>query len=114
MVTDMNYTSNENLSSPWIAEDRRSYGYRVSILHPYIYPIYQRFRKKNNIPTWCPLSDDERLEFELAVIPHLEKKFKCKAPPPNISPRVLENLPLELLRRIYPQEEIEVAENIKK
>ena len=100
-MTDMNYTSNENPSSPWIAEDRRSYGYRVNILHPYIYPIYQRFRKKNNIPSWCPLSDDERFEFELAVIPHLEKKFRCKAPPPNTSPRVLENLPLELIVRIY-------------
>lgn len=110
----MNYTSNEDMSSPWIEEGVNAYGYRVNISHKDIYPLYQRFRKKHNMPCWYAMGDDERLEFELAVIPHLEKKFKCKAPPPDIPQCIRERLSLELLRRIYPQEEIEIAESIKK
>lgn len=97
----MNYTSNENPSSPWIKEGVNPYGYRVNISHKDISPLYQRFRKKHNMPCWYAMGDDERLKFELAVIPYLEKKFKCKVPPPNIPRRVLENLPLELIMRIY-------------
>lgn len=101
----MNYTLNEKAVLPWIVEDRgETYGYRVNILNPYIGSLYRRFIEKNNIPPWRPLSDEERFEFELAVIPHLEKKFKCKAPPPDIPPTIRERLPLDLLRRIYPQE----------
>ena len=48
-----------------------------------------------------PPSDAERLDFERLVIPHLEKRFRRQAPPPNIPPRIASNIPLELLKKIY-------------
>lgn len=44
------------------------YGYRVNILDPRILPHYERFKKSRNIPPWCPLSDEERLEFENHIL----------------------------------------------
>lgn len=40
------------------------YGYLVNINHPRISKLYDRYKKKNNIPPWCPMSDDERYDFE--------------------------------------------------
>lgn len=103
--------------SPWIAEDVNPYGYRVNIRNPYIYDLYRRFKRKRNIPIWCPLSDEERFEFELAVIPHLEKRFKCKAPPPNLPPRIRDKLQIELLIELYGAKNMDALKelpNIKK
>lgn len=49
------------------------YGYKVNISHPKIKPLYQRFKKWKNIPNWCPLSDDERLEFESYILKKHER-----------------------------------------
>ena len=43
---------------------KNNYGYRIDITHPKIKPLYERYKKWKEIPDWCPLSDDERLEFE--------------------------------------------------
>ena len=40
------------------------YGYRLDISEPDINRLYNRFKKWKGIPPWCPLSDDERREFE--------------------------------------------------
>ncbi|MBQ2175289.1 MAG: hypothetical protein II453_09560, partial [Alphaproteobacteria bacterium] len=40
------------------------YGYQINISHPSIKPLYDRFKKWKGIPDWCPLSDEERFEFE--------------------------------------------------
>lgn len=81
--------------------ENNKYGYRVNIGNPYIYGLYVRYRKKHGIPLQFPMSDAERLDFERLVIPHLEKRFRCQAPPPNIPPRIAINIPLELLKKIY-------------
>ena len=81
--------------------ENNKYGYRVNIGNPYIYGLYVRYRKKHGIPLQFPMSDAERLDFECLVIPHLEKRFRCQAPPPNIPTRIASNIPLELLKKIY-------------
>lgn len=78
-----------------------AYGFRVNISNPYIYGLYVRYKKKHSIPLHYPPEDAQRLEFELAVIPYLEKRFGVKAPPPNIPTRIASNIPLELLKKIY-------------
>lgn len=50
----------------------KKYGYEINITHPKIYPLYVRFKEWKSIPTWCPLSDNERFEFE----EHIKKSFK--------------------------------------
>lgn len=35
--------------------------------------LYRRYKTKHGIPAWCPLSDDERREFEAYVMPLIEK-----------------------------------------
>lgn len=77
------------------------YGYRVNVLNPYVQGLFNRFRVKHGIPLHYPPSDEERLTFELQVIPHLEKRFRCKAPPPNIPRRIAERIPIELLKALY-------------
>ena len=81
--------------------ENNKYGYRVNIGNPYIYGLYVRYRKKHGIPMQFPMSDAERLDFERLVIPHLEKRFRCQAPPPNIPTRIASNISLELLMKIY-------------
>lgn len=100
-VMQMEPAQNREFLSPWLAEGINPYGYRVNIRNPYINGLYRSFYKKQKIPLWCPLSDEQRFEFEMAVIPHLEKRFNCKAPPPNLPPCVREKLPIKLLMRIY-------------
>ncbi len=108
--------SNEFLS-PWLAEGINDYGYRVNIRNPYINSLYRRFYKKQKIPMWCPLSDEQRFEFELAVIPHLKKRFGFSPPSPNLPPRIRDKLPIELLMRIYGAKNMDALlqiPNIKK
>lgn len=38
--------------------------YRVDIRQPKNRALYERYKKWKGIPSWCPLSDDERIEFE--------------------------------------------------
>lgn len=44
------------------------YGYQIDISHPSIKPLYDRFKKWKGIPDWCPLSDEERFEFESYIL----------------------------------------------
>lgn len=88
----MEYTAPE----PPFMENNK-YGYRVNIGNPYIYGLYVQYKKKHDIPLHFPPSDAQRLDFERLVIPHLEKRFGVKAPPP----RIASNIPLELLKKIY-------------
>lgn len=44
------------------------YGYQVDISHPDIQPLYWRYKKWKGIPRWCPLSDEERKEFEAYIL----------------------------------------------
>lgn len=44
------------------------YGYRIDISQPKIKKLYLRYKKWKGIPDWCPLSDNERFEFENFLI----------------------------------------------
>lgn len=50
------------------------YGYRLDLNDPVIKELYDRYRRKKGIPVWCPLSDYERHEFELAVIKAMQRR----------------------------------------
>ena len=52
------------------------YGYRLSLNSPMIRTLYERYKRAHNIPIWCPLSDSERHDFELAVLGAMAKKEK--------------------------------------
>lgn len=67
---------NEEELRPFLFESK--YGYRVNIRNPYVAKLFIRFRDKLGLPTWCPCNDIERLEFETAVIPLLEKNTEQK------------------------------------
>lgn len=89
-----------NEPAPPFSEDGK-YGYRVNIRNPVAAELWRRYRKKLGLPTWCPASDEERLEFEVQVIPYLESRFHEKAPPVTLPRQVREKLPLDLLARLY-------------
>ena len=50
------------------------YGYRVDISEPETQKLYQRYKKWKGIPSWCPLSDDERAEFEDMILGKTKRK----------------------------------------
>lgn len=77
------------------------YGFRVNIRNPYVHTLYERYRKKKGIPCQFPMSDEARFEFEIAVIPHLEKRFHVTAPRPYIPLKMRNKLSIDLLKRIY-------------
>ena len=52
------------------------WGYRVNINHPAVRPLYKRYKRWRHIPDWCPLSDEERQEFESYVLPKLKGDTK--------------------------------------
>lgn len=89
-----------NEPAPPFSEDGK-YGYRVNIRNPVAAELWRRYRKKLGLPSWCPASDEERLEFEVQVIPYLESRFHEKAPPVTLPRQVREKLPLDLLARLY-------------
>lgn len=47
------------------------YGYKININHPNIKPLYERFKRSQNIRI---LSDKERFEFEAIIISAIEKR----------------------------------------
>lgn len=112
----MQYDANDaQILSPWLADGVNPYGYRVNIRNPYVHTLWVRYHEKHDLPMHYPISDAQRFEFELAVIPHLEKKFKSKASAPNISRRVRERLSVELLKRIYGVKGMDIVKDpIKK
>ena len=54
--------------------------YRYNLRHPWIGRYYQRCREKLGLPTWCPLSDDQRHTFER----YMDEKFKGCSPATGI------------------------------
>lgn len=100
----MNYEASTATLSPFIDPapwKEFYYGFRVNIRNPYAHTLYERYRKKKGIPRHYPMSDEERFEFELFVIPVLEKRFKTKAPKPYIPLKMRNKLPIDLLKQIY-------------
>lgn len=89
-----------NLPVPPFIEDNK-YGYRVNIRNPVAAELWRRYRKKLGLPSWCPCSDEERLEFEVQVIPYLESRFHEAAPPVTLTPKMRNKLPLDLLAKLY-------------
>ena len=80
---------------PFMKNDK--YGYRVNIRNPVAAELWRRYRKKLGLPSWCPASDEERLEFEVQVISYLESRFHEAAPPVTLPRQVREKLPLARL-----------------
>lgn len=60
------------MSNSFIPED--TYGYKVDISSPKIKPLYDRYKKWKGIPDWCPLSDEERFEFETYILGEKRKE----------------------------------------
>lgn len=112
----MQYDANDaQILSPWLADGVNPYGYRVNIRNPYVHTLWVRYHEKHDLPMHYPISDAERFEFELAVIPHLEKKFGVKAPAPYVPPKTRERLSVELLKRIYGVKGMDIVQDpIKK
>ena len=50
------------------------YGYQLDLRDPLVQKLYWRYKEKHHIPHWCPLSDDERLDFEAQVIKWWERR----------------------------------------
>ena len=50
------------------------YGYQLDLKDPLVQKLYWRYKDKHHIPHWCPLSDDERLDFEAQVIKWWERR----------------------------------------
>ena len=50
------------------------YGYQLDLKDPLVQKLYWRYKDIHHIPHWCPLSDDERLDFEAQVIKWWERR----------------------------------------
>ena len=93
------FTAINEPAPPFMKNDK--YGYRVNIRNPVAAELWRRYRKKLGLPSWCPASDEERLEFEIVAIPFLESRFHEAAPPVTLPLRIREKLSLDLLAKLY-------------
>ena len=50
------------------------YGYQLDLKDPLVQKLYWRYKDIHHIPHWCPLSDDERLDFEAQVMEWWERR----------------------------------------
>ena len=50
------------------------YGYQLDLKDPLVKKLYGRYKDKHHIPHWCPLSDDERMDFEAQVMEWWERR----------------------------------------
>ena len=50
------------------------YGYQLDLKDPLVQKLYWRYKDKHHIPHWCPLFDEERLDFEAQVIKWWERR----------------------------------------
>lgn len=50
------------------------YGYQLDLKDPLVQKLYWRYKDKHHIPHWCPLADEERLDFEAQVIEWWERR----------------------------------------
>lgn len=71
----MNILSEKHVKQPkkevYMFRKVDKYGYFTNLRHPQIANEYRLFKTKRKIPEWCPLSDDERNEFDGEML----KKF---------------------------------------
>lgn len=58
------------------------YGYQLDLKDPLVQKLYWRYKDIHHIPHWCPLSDDERLDFEAQVIEWWERR--CNGRPGSL------------------------------
>ena len=49
-------------------------GYQLDLKDPLVQKLYWRYKDIHHIPHWCPLSDEERLDFEAQVIKWWERR----------------------------------------
>lgn len=61
-------------SSMFIKDSK--YGYALNLANPLISSWYHIFKKENGIPIWCPLSDNERFDFEESVFRKLNIEYE--------------------------------------
>ena len=50
------------------------YGYQLDLKDPLVQKLYWRYKDMHHIRHWCPLSDEERLDFEARVIEWWERR----------------------------------------
>ena len=50
------------------------YGDQLDLKDPLVQKLYWRYKDIHHIPLWCPLSDEERLDFEAQVIEWWERR----------------------------------------
>ena len=50
------------------------YGYQLDLKDPLVQKLYWRYKEKHHIAHWCPMSDEERLDFEAQVIEWCERR----------------------------------------
>lgn len=50
------------------------YGYQLDLKDPLVQKLYWRYKEKHHIPHWCPMSDEERLDFETQLIGWWERR----------------------------------------
>ena len=50
------------------------YGYQLDLKDPLVQKLYWRYKDIHHIPHWCPLSDEERLDFEAQVTEWWERR----------------------------------------
>lgn len=68
------YVACKNDNSSMFAPQNK-YGYKINISHPDIKDRYELFKKKKKA---IILSDDERFEFEAAILKEIEKARRKK------------------------------------
>lgn len=51
----------------------RAWGYRTDLSDPVVKKLYFRYKRWKGIPEWCPLSDQERHEFDTYVMSHFAR-----------------------------------------
>ena len=56
--------------------ENNPYGFRVNVNHPLVRPYYERYQRYCHMPDWCPMSDDERREFEAYFLGEKKKPKK--------------------------------------
>lgn len=57
---------------------RERYGYRLNLTKPRVRAAYDEYKRRHGIPSWCPLSDEQRKEFEEQAIEQARQKQEQK------------------------------------
>lgn len=57
-----------------IYTDNNPYGYRINVNHPKVRNKYNRYKTWKGVPLSEPLSDEQRLEFEIYLLKKRQKQ----------------------------------------